>query len=335
MRYSSSFLALALGLLATGLLAGCGESKYAMCLSYDRPARHEISPAVKKIAISEFDNTRRNDGDWGAVTSDKVLTQLGAACKQYGRYQLFDRSKLGAIMAERDLKLANVTSEAEMRKLGQQADVDAVVFGKVTASWRDDQLVKTKYDYNLKTNVPVHYTKRSVQVIVNITMTDVAGARTIHTLPFTESWDSEKDPIPGQKVSSWDKFAKAMDDSGARDLPSPDIIINYMLDKAVSQFVADVSPHRVEVVEKLDGGKAKCVEQGNALAASGDTAGAIKLYEQGLAEQPADPGVCFNLGLAYEAKRDFAKSEEFYRKAISLKSNEKYVRCLARVRAEQ
>jgi tetratricopeptide (TPR) repeat protein len=171
------------------------------------------------------------------------------------------------------------------------------------------------------------YTKRYCLVSVNLTMTDIDTAKTIHTFTITKEFDSEKD---GEK-SAVGQFLGFSSDSP----PPVDQTVNGMVDLVVQEFCQQISPHRQALSVKLEGGKTKAVEKGNTLAKAKDYPGALEMYEAGLAEKPDDDGAAFNAGVMYEAQGDFANAEKSYQKAFKLGDNkQKYADAKQRVRQE-
>jgi tetratricopeptide (TPR) repeat protein len=320
-------LALSAAIVCTLLIAGgCGESNKIVVVTYDFPAKYQVPESVKKVAVAPFESAYRDH--WGTSASDKLVAELDKANKKFQRYRLFDRTRLSQVMAERDVKLAAVASAEEAQRIGKTADVDALIFGKVAASFRDTQLFRQVYDPALKTTKSVPYTQRTVQVIVTCSMIDVGTTRTIAAESYSESWDSEKEGAPTGLAA----FARAMGGGGDDKLPSPDKIMNDLVDRCVQKFTGTISPVERSFSIKLDNGPKQCA-QGNTLAAAGDYDAAIQCYNQVLAQKPNDAAVLFNLGMMYEAKRDLDKAQDYFRQAIAQKDSQKYAEGLQRVRS--
>jgi tetratricopeptide (TPR) repeat protein len=321
------FLLVAAPLLGAALLAGCGETKQAIEIRYDRPAAYEIPESVKKLAIAEFGGKTEADKRWGDIASDKLASELEAYNRQFHRYQLVDRKRLRAIMDERDLQLA-ISDTASAGKIGKLANVDAMIYGNVTVASRDEQGTRQVFDFLNKTTKTVPYTKRYCMAAVNFTMDDIVTSKTLTTVTVTREYDSEK-----QNLTTGEKLTKALG-MGADNLAPVDQALEGLVDQCVQEFVSKVSPHRIVVSEKLMKGKSKSVDTGNKLAAAGEYAEALDCYLQAIETRRDDDGAMFDAGLMYEAMGKLDKASDFYERAFKTKDQEKYVLARRRVRVE-
>ena len=321
-------------LLAGGLLAGCGPDK-TIELRYQRPSEVQITQQVRRIGIAEFGGQTPDDRRWGEIASDRLAAILDEYNRKFSRYELVDRKRLKAIMDERDLQIA-ISDSASADKAGKLAKVDAMIYGNVSVSSRDDRATRMVYDYGAKTMKPVPYTKRHVMTAVSFSMDDVGTGKTITTISCNREYDSDKD---GQKtgIAGMGKMLGLSGDS----LPPRDQKIGELMEECVQDFVRRISPHEVVAKITLQKGKGnlgetgnKVVETGNKLAAAGDYAEALEVYNRVIADRPDDDGAVFNAGVMYEATGDLKKAEEFYDKAFKLSPKEEYVQARLRVRTE-
>jgi curli biogenesis system outer membrane secretion channel CsgG len=321
------FSCVAAPLALAAMLAGCGEAKQAIEISYDRPAAYQIPESVRKLAIAEFGGKTEADKRWGDIASDKLASELETYNRQFHRYQLVDRKRLRAIMDERDLQLA-ISDTATAGKIGKLANVDAMIYGNVTVVSRDEEGTRQVFDFANRTTRTVPYTKRYCMAAVNFTMDDIVTGKTLTTVTVTREYDSEK-----QNLSTGEKLTKAFG-VGADKLAPVDQVLEDLVDQCVQEFVSKVSPHRIVVREKLMTGKSQSVETGNKLAAAGEYAEALGCYLQAVETKPGDDGAMFDAGLMYEAMGKLDKALEFYDRAFRVKDLEKYVLARRRVRVE-
>ena len=135
-------LSVSLAVLICGLLAGCGEEA-TITLSYDRPAAYDIPQTVRKIAIAEFGGKSAEDRKWGDVASDKLAAKMDDYNRAFDRYQLVDRKRLAALMDERDFQIA---TSSDASRAGKIAKVDAMIYGNVTTTTREEDIVKKVFD---------------------------------------------------------------------------------------------------------------------------------------------------------------------------------------------
>jgi len=311
------------GLFCLALLAGCEDKP--IQITYDRPAEYQIPQTIRRLAVAEFGGQSAQDKKFGNIAADHLASDLDAYNKQYHRYELVDRKRLQAILEERDIQLAvsDTTSAAEAGKL---ANAEAIIYGSVTTSTRDEQASRMSIDFRSGNPKRVFYTKRYALASVNFTMDDLATGKTLTSVTLTEEYDSDSD----EKSK---KISKALGFS-SDDLPPPDQILTHLIAACVEQFVQKISPHSVTVVEKMEKGKSKIVETGNKLARTGAYDEALQCYRRALEARDDDDGAMFNMGLIYEAKGQFAEADQRYSKAFAIKANEKYILARQRVRRE-
>lgn len=313
-----------LALCTVVLLLGCGGGEE-ITLTYERTPEYKIPPEVRRVAVAEFGGQTSQDRRWGDIASDELAHALDEYNRQYDRYELVDRKRLGGIMDERDLQLA-ISDTSSAVEMGEIADVDAIIYGSVRVNTRDERGTRTAFDPLRQSTKTVHYTRRYCMASVNFTMDDVRTSKTLATVTVTREFDSEDD-----EGSS--KMVKHLGFSG--DGPPPtDQIVSGLISECVETFVAKISPHHVVVTEELAGGKCDAAKHGNEFAVSGEYAEALELYERAIETNPDDHGSMFNAGLMCEAMGRFDQAERYYDRALDLEVDKKYIQARKRVRQE-
>ncbi|MFP3937931.1 MAG: tetratricopeptide repeat protein [Phycisphaerae bacterium] len=315
----------AVSLLCSGLMvSGCGGGEE-ITLTYERMPEYKIPSDVRRVAVAEFGGQTRQDQRWGDIASDELAHALDEYNRQYDRYELVDRKRLGAIMDERDIQLA-VSDTSSAVEMGEIADVDAIIYGSVRVNTRDERGTRTAFDPLRQSTKTVHYTRRYCMASVNFTMDDIETSKTLATVTVTREFDSEDDEGSA-------KMVKHLGFSG--DGPPPtDQIVSGLISECVDTFVSKISPHKVVVTEELAGGESDAAKHGNEFATSGEYADALELYERAIETNPDDHGSMFNAGLMCEALGRFGEAERYYDRAIDLKVDKKYILARKRVRQE-
>jgi len=314
---------------AAFLIVGCGPDK-TVEVRYERPAQYDISPKVKRLGIAEFGAQTAQEKSWGEVASDRLAADLEQYNRKYHRYQLVDRRRLKAILDEQDLQLA-ICDTASANQLGTLAGVEAMIYGNVKVSTRDESASRKTFDPLRRGFKTVYYTRRYAMVAVNFTMDDIKTGKTLATVSATREYDSDAD-----KKSGSESVGKALGFGGDK-VPPTDQVVSKLIDQCVAEFLGKISPHEVVVVEKLAKGKGKTkktVDTGNKLAVAGDYAEALDVYLTALDVNGADHGAAFNAGLMCEAQGNLQKAEEMYDKAFRMDPKEQYVLARKRVRIE-
>ncbi|MGC9454610.1 MAG: tetratricopeptide repeat protein [Phycisphaerae bacterium] len=306
------------------MLLGCGGGEE-ITLSYERMPEYNIPSDVRRVAVAEFGGQTAEDRRWGDIASDELAAALDEYNREYKRYELVDRKRLGAIMDERDIQLA-ISDTSSAVEMGQIAEVEAIIYGSVRVNTRDERGTRTAFDPLRQSTKTVHYTRRYCMASVNFTMDDVSTSKTLATVTVTREFDSEDDEGSAQMV-------KYMGFSGD-DLPPTDQIVSQLISECVDTFVAKISPHRVTVTEKLSGGKSDVAKDATEFAVSGEYAEALELYERAIEINPDDHGSMFNAGLMCEALGRFDQAERYYDRALELEVDKKYIQARKRVRQE-
>ncbi len=326
----SWLLALTAGALMLGV-SGCNP-KEKVELRYDRPAKYEISPSVRVLGIAEFGGKTVMDRKWGDIASDRLAAQLDTYNNKYHRYQLVDRKRLKAILDEQDLQAA-FSDSSKAVQAGKIAKVDAMIYGTVTVTSRDERATRTKFNPLSKSaGKEVSYTKRYVMTAVNFTVDSVTTGKTLASVATMREYDSDDEADKGDSslLSSVGKVVGI----GSDKTQPVDQVASQQIDQCVQEFLSKISPHEVVVTEMLGRGKSDAVGTGNKLAMAGDYAEALEAYGAGLRDKPEDHEAMFNSGVAYEALGKLAEAEQMYDRAFKQKPKTQYVQARKRVRQE-
>ena len=325
--HRSYLLVLTAGILILGVL-GC-DSKEKVELRYDRAASYEISPNVRTLGIAEFGGKTAAERRWGDIASDRLASQLDTYNNKYHRYQLVDRKRLKAILNEQDLQAA-FSDSSQAVQAGKLAKVDAMIYGSVTVTSRDERTTRTKFSPLSKSSKEVTYTKRYVMTAVNFTVDNVVTGKTLASVATMREYDSDADKGDSSAISSMVKMVGI----GSDKTQSVDQVASHQIDECVQEFLSKISPHEVVVTETLGKGKSDAVRTGNKLAMAKDYAEAIEAYQAGIRDKPEDHEAMFNSGVMYEALGKLVEAEQMYDRAFKLKPTTKYVQARKRVRQE-
>lgn len=296
-------------------IIGCGK-KGTITLRYDRPAVYEIPSDVRKIAIVPFGAKSDTEQKWGDIASDKLASELDEVSKKYARYQLVDRKRVSAIMAERDFQQSIVDTD-EAVKFGRIAKVDAMIYGTVYVSeevQKKEVTVPTPYG-----SAKIPSTTYLSTAAINFSMVDVQTSRTIASVTVTRKYDSKN---------------KEDKDFYKRYKNNLTAITIRLVEECCEEFVGKISAHQIVVNEKIYGTKSKPAQQGNEFALAGEYADAIRMYETGLQEKSDDWEAMFNMGVCYEAMGQLADAEHWYDKALQYEVKQEIIQARKRVRQE-
>lgn len=326
MNPTTRLLALAGLVVGCLFLAGCG-SKYVVELRYDKPAKYTIPLSIKRLAVAEFGGQSRLDRKWGEIASDRLAAELDRFNRKYKRYELLERARLKAILDQHDLEAA-IMDPAAAGKAGKLAKADALIYGNVKVSSRDEQATRTSVDPRTLRPKTVRYTKRYCMAAVTFTMDDVNTGKILATESLTREYDSDED-----KKAGLAGVGKALGVGGDK-LPPADQVISRLIEQCVAEFVSMISPHEVVVPVKLAKGKSELVDTGNKLAVAGEYKEALDCYVGAIEANPGDHGAVFNAGVMHEALGELKKAEGYYDRAQKIERKEQYIFARSRVRTE-
>ncbi|OQX96783.1 hypothetical protein B6I21_00080 [candidate division KSB1 bacterium 4572_119] len=125
----------------------------------------------------------------------------------------------------------------------------------------------------------------------------------------------------GAIISSWDKVEHYIDNTiigeQIQELPSEREIERLLIDKVVTDFVAEIGP-KLEIVRRpIETGFAE-IDSGAVYARQNKWEKALEIWENAELAHPNSAKVYYNIGLALEALGDYKTSEMNYLKASLL-----------------
>ena len=313
---------------------GCGE-KDKVELRYDHPAQYEIPANIRTLGIARFEGKTSMDKRWGDIASDRLAARLDTYNNKYHRYQLVDRKRLKALLDEQDLQSA-FNDSAQAVQAGKIAKVDAMIYGTVTVTSRDDRGRRSKFNPISGKTREVSYTRRHVMTAVNFTIDNVTTGKTLASVSLTRDYDSDNSKGSKGSGNALSGVMGAVGLGGSSGEPEPtEQVASRLIDECVEEFLTRVSPHEVVVTEVLGKGSSEAVKTGNKLAVAGDYAEAIEAYQAGLKQKPGDHEAMFNTGVMYEAMGKLTDAEQWYSRAFKMKAETQYIKARKRVRLEK
>ena len=329
--YRSCLIALSVGVLLT-VTAGC-QTTDKVELRYDRPAQYDVPANIRAVGIAEFGGKTQADRKWGDIASDRLAGQLDTYNNKYHRYQLVDRKRLKAVLDEQDLQSA-FSDSSKAVQAGKIAKVDAMIYGSVTVTARDEQATRTSFNPLTKSSKEVTYIRRYVMTAINFTFDDVATGKTLASVATTRDYDSDKQKAKDSGSGGLSGITKMVGIGGSNSAEPAEKVALRLIDECVQEFLAKIGPHEVVVTEPLGKGKDEAVRTGNKLAMAKEYAEALEAYDAAIRAHGDDHEAIFNSGVMYEALGKLDKAEEMYDRAFKLKPQTQYVQARKRVRQE-
>ena len=316
-----AFAALALVSL---FLTGCLGSGPEVSFTVERPAAVQIPDRIRSLAVGEFKADHRN-AKWGEAASHKFGSLFDSNNRKYGRYKLVSLRDLKGILDLRTLRSA-LSDPGSAREIGRLAKVDAVIYGNVTVTSRDERIQKRSFDPFTQSMRSRSVTRRYASVSLTMRMVDAKSAASLLQTSANRDYDSER------KKSGGSSAVSDLLGIGSSNPAPGDEVVNELLSECVAEVVGHLTRHTETVTVELEKGKSKAAKTGNALAEAGDWADALEAYQRGLQDEPNDHGTTFNAGVMCEALGRYPEAEQYYTRAFQMDADAKYVKARGRVR---
>jgi tetratricopeptide (TPR) repeat protein len=319
MTKSASLLGWSTALLSA-CCAGCGDGRR-FSLSYDRPARQEIAPHIRRLAVAGFHVAGSDDPQWGRLAADHLLAELRSANRTSRRFDRIDKAPPTA-----HLHPAADSDAPDPPSLPPElaASYDGLITGSVSVVTETERRTRTVASLSGGTrSEPYTYRFAGVQVVFHLI--DLRNGGTEALVSLGDRYDSERDGPEAIRP----RFAGP----DGRQTLSARAKAEQLLARSTEQFAAWIVPRAVRTDVMLAAGSSEAVARGNRLARAGEYTEASGCYRQALDKHPDDHGAMYNLGLMHEARRRFADALDWYDRAIARQAEDDYIQARRRVRS--
>ncbi|MCK5145236.1 hypothetical protein KAR48_00685 [bacterium] len=331
---------LILMLIVTILVGGCGSSAK-ISVAVRKPAALDL-PGVKEIAVVDFKGVNRS--------GSQVATMLQSMLLKSQHFDIMEREKISSVLDEQNMGMAGIIDESTASEVGALLGVDAMVFGDVaTYKVEADQIFKRKVKEKRRTGkyrtvnkkdkktgkvkkvkeeiieevfIERDYYVRKGTVGINFRIVSVKSGKLLAAHSESKSYNSQ-DEKRGLFASQYIEDPSKLKPEGE--------ILNDLSTDICKKFVRMIAPYTVNESRVIESGKG-AIDSGRKFAQSGLWPEAQDAWEGAAVSMPNEPAVFYNLGLAYEVQGMLDRAEASYKKAITLKQKDLYLKALARVR---
>jgi hypothetical protein len=338
MRCFSYFLSVCVALCV--LSSDAAAYKKIKCFMPQAP---EISLAgVKKVAVLDFTVNGGDSPDVGQFISNqmvKYLLQEGRGITEIsggifssskegrclipnletGCFQVIERSRLQAVMAEAGIGESGLVQPDQSKKLGELAGIDVIITGDASSQIKNTSGTEVhKYNENKQEySRQVECLQRKVTVVANIRILDAKTGEILASRQESRSVEDKKCADSGKEIRGAGEMVGACASTIAwqfTNLFCPWFVLEeFELDKVKVKETKDEADKFCEAAENLDLPKAY--------------AGFDKLYKG----DSYNPQYLYNMGVLYEVSGDFGKAKEMYDGAASLMDEKRYKESAARI----
>ena len=260
-----------------------------------RPAELDVA-GIGRIAVVDF----QGEGDTGAIARSAVLSQL----VENRHYTLVDQTELARVQPAAFTQ--GLPPEAAAIEAARHAGVDAILTGQVVSYSAEDNIQQDHHISIGGAGAVVSSGSKAAGFGIGVDTNTLHERDASVSLAF-KLIDARTGEIRDARQVSHSYEARVVNGQG--EMPGRERILSDLLRKCSNDVVAAVAPHRVPVQVVLArqywGNGLNALRNGNALAKSGDWAGAEAAWQEALKENPQNHAAHHNLALACEARGDF------------------------------
>lgn len=287
---------------------------------------------------------------WAQIAADMIEGMLQSAADMPGGLQVVDRGLTRQILAEQDLKLAGLVEGSTATQAGKLLNVQGLITSSLTIQIETQETARQTVDWGavlggaVRVMAPPSEPRSKVRVYRDRRTGRVLYAERVYSqgyqpapaprMPTREVREISRrmmvqckfalvDAATGQALVVYapppfrkdDETAPSFAFGGEGELNPIDPFIGELVERAVSEFVAQLVPSRVEVTYQLVGKDQ--AEAGVRALRADDYATAISHFQAGLAKK-FRPETLFALGVTYELMGSPAQALDVYRRLTAL-----------------
>lgn len=319
-------------------LAGCSSTARVKIERLAPPAADV--QGIREIAVLPFADTAT-----GFRRGGLVAEHLTAVIANTGRYRIMKRDQMEARLAGAGINFSYPPDAALVRKIGAALGVDAIVCGSIEKFQFDEssRLVKTREQV---------WTGGYVRDGHGDVVSDVGEDGGAVPRKRYEKKPVEKNQLTRYAVLDVhfrmaDAFlgnvicAESESESGSWEgrgpeeiaqMPSRDVVLDLLLDRAAKSFVRQLAAHPVEEDRTLEFGIFYPTRLGVELAKNDLWDEAMEKWMQSVKAKPDDSAAYYNLGVGFERKGFFDLAYKSYQNALARQPQSKrYIKAIANI----
>jgi hypothetical protein len=269
-------------------LGGCSPGIY---ITRYRPSRVNLG-ATRKVAVLNVVGPPESMG--------VVMTELSQQMVRGAYFQVFDAmpQRMSFVILPGAVLVQNIDT------VRTAVPADVYLTAAVTDwTYRERQQVEEKVENGTK--VKHLYRTPEGRVAIQFQVVRAADGRIVTSQEYHGSFDGSRYEPPGQSP------------------PLQSGIVREACERAVDSFLDDITPATVTDKIVLDD-EDEDLKPGVQLCKNGALDAAMAAFEDLLKKKPGSAGATYNLGVLYEAKGEYQKAEELYRKAYSMRPKSLY-----------
>lgn len=322
-------------LLCSALFWVCSPPA-AVSLQIMKPAEINL-PGIKKIAIVDFQGPERS--------GSQIATLLQSYLMQSDYFEIMERDQLKRILDEQNLGMSGVVDETSAVQVGRLLGVDAMLFGEATSyevepdergtEKVEDKVGTGKYEEVDEKNIFTGKTRKVKKEIMKTVLVDRHYRIRRGTVAINFRVVSVESGVLLAVESESKSYNSGKVIEGSYNTLKPQGEILSDLSKSICQkFARKIAPYYATEKRYIEPGKNE-IGAGKKYAESGLWPEAKDAWMRAIQVMPNEPAGYYNLGVAYEMEGDLEEAEIYYKKALSVKQDKRYMDAVRRIRSAQ
>lgn len=315
-------------------VGGCkgAREKTVVQLHYRLAPAKQLPPGMKTLAVLPAETKDKADSKWSELGSNMVHGLLVQSNDTFNRGLRFtDRADMKKVLDEKDLALSGIADGSMASAAAKVLAADGLVCTRISVNVEAHRgktrtitlgslsgLAHGRPNFRTKT---VEKVKRNITVQCVFKLLDARTGR---------AWITHVgDTLNREDVGQPDPFFGS--DKTEADLTPTDQVIGQLVERETRLFVRQIMPSEVTVEVELKSDGDETSGKAVKLAAAGEYHAALDLFEQALQESPDSDRSAFGAGLMYERLGQYDQAVAYYKKAILIEPEAKYVVARKRV----
>jgi len=283
---------------------GCAPSARIPVL---KPAEINLR-GLDKIAVGNI------SGNIGPLVGDLLTSRLFESDK----FTVVDRQNLDRIMSEHRLNLSGTVDPDTASEMGKLTGAACLITGNsqmnyefkrwTGKAWKDKQ-GKWHRLYNVKGTANV----KSTLKVIDLTTGQIMAVKSISKSDSASDWQDNQWP----------------------QNPDKDSLVSSAVDSMMDTFMKMIAPYTVYVQVTFEKSDLPESEAGVTFAKQGLWKDALIQFKAAKDAVPSEPGLWYNLGLAYEYNFKYRHAIEAFKEAIKIEPSKKYFTEISNVKRLQ
>lgn len=295
---------------------------------------------INVIAVLPFSDRGGDDKRGAAVSS-----HLSAVLAKTGRYRVMKTDQIAKRLGERGIVYSYPPDAAAVRAIGSALEIDAVMYGEIEKFQYNEESGITKVKERVWTGDYVRDSRGNT--ISDSAETGEAIPRKRYEKRVVEKNRLKRYAVLDLHVRLADASmgnvicAASESESGSWEgtgsdeiaqMPSKDIILDLLVDRATKKFIRRIAPHPVEESRDLEWGVFHVTALGVELAKNNLWDEAMEKWLQSTKAKPDDPAAYYNLGVAFERQGRFDLAYKAYQNALARNpQSARYIKAVAQI----